>query len=153
MRTCVRTTPYLPSKLNRLKLGRRAENSDQKNWRSREVYIQVSVRFGIYRFQISSSVDRTAPASGFPLRSDRRHLLRLRRSVAIAVRDDRHRSVGSVPVTFCSLLCACDYSNQGKIPVALQFTVYQQLYTKLLKVYIKFMITIFKSTFIQATLL
>ena len=151
MRTCVRTTPYLPSKLNRLKLGRRTENSDQKNWRSREVYIQVSVRFGMYRFQIYSSVDRTAPASGFPLRSDRRH--RLRRSVAIAVRDDRHRSVGLVPVTFCSPLCACDYSNQGKIPVALQFTVYQQLYTKLLKVYIKFMITIFKSTFIQATLL
>ena len=47
MRTCVRTTPYLPSKLNRLKLGRRTENSDQKNWRSREVENDILIHIGI----------------------------------------------------------------------------------------------------------
>ena len=56
----------------------------------------------MYRFQISISVDRTAPASGFPSHSNSQH--RLHQSVAIAVRDDQHRSVGSVPVTFCSPL-------------------------------------------------
>ena len=64
--------------------------------------MQVSVWFGMYQFRISSFSDRTAPASGFPSPSDRRH--RLRRSVAMAVRDDRRRSVGLVLVTFCSPL-------------------------------------------------
>ena len=64
--------------------------------------MQVSVRFGMYRFRISSSSDRTALASGFPLRSDCRY--RLHWLVAMAVRDDRCRLVGLVSVTFSSPL-------------------------------------------------
>jgi len=56
----------------------------------------------MYRFQISSSGDRTTPASGFPSCFDRRH--QLRQLVAMAVRDDWRRSVGLMPVTFCSPL-------------------------------------------------
>ena len=73
---------------------------EAEKWRT--IYIQVSVRFGMYRFQISNSGDRTAPASRFPSCFNRRH--RLHRSVAMAVWDDRHRSIGSVPVTFYSPL-------------------------------------------------
>ena len=56
----------------------------------------------MYRFWISSSGDHTTPALGLPSRSDRRH--RLHRSVAMAVRDDQCRSVGSMPVAFYSPL-------------------------------------------------
>ena len=64
--------------------------------------MQVSVQFGMYRFQISSSSDCTALASGFPLHSDCRYWLH--RLVAMAVRDDWCRSVGLVSVTFYSPL-------------------------------------------------
>ena len=51
--------------------------------------MQVSIRFGLVtsQFQISSSGDYTAPASELLSRFDRRH--RLRRSVLVAVWDDR----------------------------------------------------------------
>ena len=66
--------------------------------------MQVSIRFSMYWFRISSSGDHIAPASGFPSRSDRWH--QLRRLVAMAIQNDRRRSVGSVSVTFClPLIC------------------------------------------------
>ncbi|KAL4650140.1 hypothetical protein ACB092_01G065200 [Castanea dentata] len=73
---------------------------EAEKWRT--IYIQVSVRFDMYQFQISSSSDYTAPALGFPSCSDRRH--RLHRLIAMAVRDDWRQSVRSVLVTFYSPL-------------------------------------------------
>ncbi|KAF3943962.1 hypothetical protein CMV_029529 [Castanea mollissima] len=49
----------------------------------------------MYQFQISSSSDCTASPSKLPSRSDHRHWLRP--SVAMAMQDDRHRSVGLMP--------------------------------------------------------
>ena len=62
--------------------------------------MQVSVWFGMYWFRTSSSSDRTALALEFLSRSDRQH--RLRRSIAMAVQDDRCQLVGSMLVTFYS---------------------------------------------------
>ena len=79
--------------------------------------MQVSVRFGMYWFWISSSGDRTALASGFPLRSDFWYWLH--RLVAMVVRDDRCRSVGLVSVTFCSPLISINACGVWGIKVGI----------------------------------
>ncbi|KAL0016123.1 hypothetical protein SO802_003192 [Lithocarpus litseifolius] len=59
-----------------------------------ESYIQVSDWFGETQFQALCSDDYTTPSLEVHSCSDRRH--QLHRSVAVAVREDRRQSVGSV---------------------------------------------------------
>ena len=67
-----------------------------------ENHIQVSVQFDMSQFRISFSGDYTTLASELHSCSNQRHWLCW--SVAVAVREDRCQSVGSMPVTFCTPL-------------------------------------------------